>query len=445
MHASDFIATKRDGKEHSRESIRAWFQMIRTGEATDDQIAAWLMAVYLRGMTEAELYAITDDMVHSGDVIDLSGIPGIIVDKHSTGGVGDTTTLVTGPLVASLGIPFAKMSGRGLGHTGGTLDKLASIPGLRTELQEEEFVDQVRRMHLAVAGQTGTLVPADKKLYALRDVTATIDAIPLIASSIMSKKLAVGADKILLDVKVGSGAFMQDPDRAIELAGTMAKIGARFCKETVCLITAMEEPLGDFVGNALEVYEAIRILRGEKEGPLLTVSVALAAEELLLADKETNIERATERVRAQIANGAAYKKFLEMVQEQDGDTSFVEKPEKLRKARFQIPVKAEKDGIIEKIDARLTGEAALELGSGRLKKDDVLDLDVGIERKLRSGTPVQKGDVIAVLYANDEKRGAESAKILQSAITIGEGAAQRPLIFAKVTDTDVFYTESATR
>lgn len=445
MHANDFIAVKRDGGIHSDAALHEWFLEIEKGTIADYQISAWLMAVYLNGVNEDELTAITSEMMHSGDIIDLSSITSIVVDKHSTGGVGDTTTLITGPIVASLGIPFAKMSGRGLGHTGGTLDKLVAIPGFRTDLTEDAFVDQVNRIHLAIAGQTGKLVPADKKLYALRDVTATIDSIPLIASSIMSKKLAVGADKILLDVKVGSGAFMTDPERAVELASTMAKIGARFDKETVCLITDMEEPLGDFIGNALEVYEAVKMLQGEKEGPLLEVSLALAAEELLLAGLETDAETALVRVREQITNGEAYQRILMMVDEQDGDRSYITDPEKLLTAALRKPVLAEKDGMLVAIDARLAGEAALELGSGRLKQDDVLDLAVGIERKIRSGTVVKKGDEIAVIYANDAEKARRSEKILQQAIQIGGTHPERPLLYAKVTDKDVIYTESPAR
>lgn len=445
MHAAEFIAEKRDGKEHAPERLTEWFQAIEDGKVADYQVSAWLMAVYLNGLTVDELIAVTDSMVHSGDTIDLSGIHKTVVDKHSTGGVGDTTTLVTGPVVASLGIPFAKMSGRGLGHTGGTLDKLSAIPGLHTDLTEKEFVEQVNRLHIAVAGQTGQLVPADKKLYSLRDVTATIDSIPLIASSIMSKKLAVGADKILLDVKVGSGAFMRDTERAVALASTMAKIGARFGKETVCLITDMEEPLGDFVGNALEVYEAVQILQGRKEGPLLTVSLALAAEEILLAELAHGQEEALRMAQEQIANGEAFSTFLQMVQEQGGDTSYLTQPEKLCTAKIRRPVLAQMTGVIEKIDARRTGEAALELGSGRRTQEDTLDLSVGIERKMRSGSRVEKGDVIAILYANDEALADRSEAIMQKAIQIGETTPNRPLLYAKVTESNVEYTETSAR
>lgn len=442
MHATDFIAEKRDGKAHTEQALREWILGLNDGDIADYQVSAWLMAVYLNGLTEDELITLTDSMVHSGDQIDLSGIEKVVVDKHSTGGVGDTTTLVTGPVVASLGIPFAKISGRGLGHTGGTLDKLSAIPGLTTDLSEEEFVRQVNRLHIAVAGQTGQLVPADKKLYALRDVTATIDAIPLIASSIMSKKLAVGADKILLDVKVGSGAFMQEPERAVRLASTMAGIGARFEKETVCLITDMEEPLGDFVGNALEVYEAALMLQGKKTGPLLDVSLALAAEEILLAGLATDPDEALQTAKKQIENGKAFACLCDMVEAQKGDAAVLHTPERLIDVSHVIPVKAEKDGVLQKMDARLTGEAALALGSGRLTQEDELDLSVGIERKIRSGTRVKKGDEIAVIYANDTQRAKEAEALLQQALVIGESAEVRPLIYAKVTKDDVFYTES---
>ncbi len=437
MHATDFISTKRDKKEHTPEEIALWFQMIQEKEIQDDQIAAWLMAVYLHGLSEKELYAVTSAMIDSGDRIDLSGIEGIVVDKHSTGGVADTTTLVTGPIVASLGIPFAKMSGRGLGHTGGTLDKLAAIPGLRTDLTEEEFVGQVNAIRIAITGQTGELVPADGKLYSLRDVTATVSSIPLIASSIMSKKLAVGADKIVLDVKVGSGAFMPDTESAIELAQTMTKIGAHFGKETIALITDMDEPLGDYIGNALEVYEAVQILDGKCAGRLKEVSIALVAEEIMITDPTIDPEQADMLASAQIENKEALNTFIQMVEEQGGDTAYIREPEKLFQHKFAIEVTAEQSGTIQRIDARGIGEAALELGCGRLKKTDILDLYAGIHLKKRSGEAVDSGDVIATIYANDEEKAKRSKTLVLDSFRIGERAESQPLILAKVTATQV--------
>ncbi len=437
MHATDFIAAKRDRQHHHAEDIHRWFQMIASGDVTDDQIAAWLMAVYLNGLHEDELYAVTEGMIHSGDVIDLSRIQGIIVDKHSTGGVADTTTLVTGPIVSALGIPFAKMSGRGLGHTGGTLDKLSSIPGIRTDLTEDEFVDQVNRIQIAVTGQTGTLVPADGKLYALRDVTATIDSIPLIASSIMSKKLAVGADKIVLDVKVGSGAFMQDVKKATALAQTMAKIGRYFGKETVCLITDMDEPLGDYIGNALEVYEALEILHGKRTGRLLDVSLALAVQEILLAEVTDDASIAENMTVQTIQTGAALEHFVQMVQSQGGDPSYLHEPSKLMKASKAYEVIAKTGGTITHIHARGIGEAALELGCGRLKKTDIIDLYAGIHLQKRSGTQVNKGDVLAVLYSDQPERAELAGEIVAQNIQIGSTAKRRPLVFARVTADDI--------
>lgn len=433
MRPTEFIATKRDKKEHTEEQLRQWFQWIKEDTVDPEQISAWLMAVYLHGMTKEEIDVMTDCMVHSGDVLDTSAINNTVVDKHSTGGVGDTTTLVMGPIVAALGIPVAKMSGRGLGHTGGTLDKLSAIPGLRVDLSEEEFIKQVNDISLAVTGQTGELVPTDGKLYALRDVTATVDSIPLIASSIMSKKLAVGADKIVLDVKIGSGAFMKTVDKARELAIKMAEIGQSFDKETVCYITDMETPLGDYIGNALEVYEAIQILKGEKKGPLLEVSLQLAAEEILLSDQAKNIDDAKAHAQEMIDTGKGLDALRAMIEAQKGDTSVIDDPDQLLQRPLALTITADNDGVVTRFDAMKTGEAALAIDCGRRKKGDDLDLYAGIIRKKRIGDAVTKGDVIVEIYTEDQEKAQEALEKLQEAISIGSSVEERPLIHDRIT------------
>lgn len=431
MHAVDFIATKRDGKEHSQADIRSWFHGIVNKEIADYQLAAWLMAVYMNGLTDSELFAITEAMMHSGETLDLSRLPQPVVDKHSTGGVGDSTTMIVGPVVASLGVTFAKMSGRGLGHTGGTLDKLSAILGFSSDLSMAAFEEQVNRIGIAIAGQTDNLVPADGILYQLRDVTATVDSIPLIASSIMSKKLAMGATKIVLDVKTGRGAFMKDSERAIELAKLMVRIGEQAGRETVAWITAMDEPLGSCVGNAIEVREVIRVLRGEVTGPLLEVSRELAATEFRMASLASNREEALGLVDQQIQSGAALQKMRELLLAQGGDERVLDDPDTLMTARYSQPLRAVKTGTIGCIDAKITGLAAMELGAGREQKTDPIDLSAGLELMVRSGQTVQEGDLLAMLYANDETKLKQGIAQLEKAFAFAP-ADMHPLLIATV-------------
>ncbi|NLY17854.1 MAG: thymidine phosphorylase, partial [Clostridiaceae bacterium] len=363
MFALDIILKKRNGHKLSREEIEYMVKGYTAGDIPDYQAAAFLMAVYFQKMDEDETLWLTEAMLHSGDVIDLSEIPGIKVDKHSTGGVGDKTTMIVAPVAASFGIPVAKMSGRGLGHTGGTIDKLESIPGFRTELSKEEFFRNVKEIHLAVAGQTGNLAPADKKLYALRDVTGTIDNISLIASSIMSKKLASGADAIVLDVKIGSGAFMKTLEEAKRLAEAMVKIGKGAGRKVVALLTDMDRPLGRNIGNALEVAEAVDVLKGGGPSDLKEVCIELASNMLMLAGMG-DIDKCRELSGNAIASGTAYKKFLETVEKQGGDPGCIEDISKLPSAPVKFQWKAEQSGYITKMEAEYLGIASLLLGAG---------------------------------------------------------------------------------
>lgn len=437
MRAVDIIAAKRDGKELSHEEIRYLIEGYVRGEIPDYQVSAFLMAVYFRGMSDDELFYLTDIMAASGEKTDLTGIEGKTIDKHSTGGVGDTTTLIVGPILASLGIPFAKMSGRGLGHTGGTLDKLESIPGFEVRLTKEEFIKEVNQNKLVICGQTDNIAPADKLLYALRDVTATVESIPLIASSIMSKKLAIGCDAIVLDVKYGSGAFMKTAEDAEALADLMVRIGTKAGKETVAYITNMDEPLGSSIGNANEVAEAIRMLRGEEDGPLLELSKILATEALMLA---TNIDKETakEKVDATLADKDAYASFVKMVKAQKGSVEAVQNLEKMPHAPLTIEVKAEKHGYVSKIQAEEVGRASLELGAGRRTKDDRIDLSVGLDMKVRVGSQVQEGNVIAILHAKDENTASVARKILLGAIEITEDRVKAlPLVNKRIGKEDL--------
>lgn len=437
MRAVDIIAAKRDGKELSHEEIRYLIEGYVRGEIPDYQVSAFLMAVYFRGMSDDELFYLTDIMAASGEKTDLTGIEGKTIDKHSTGGVGDTTTLIVGPILASLGIPFAKMSGRGLGHTGGTLDKLESIPGFEVRLTKEEFIKEVNQNKLVICGQTDNIAPADKLLYALRDVTATVESIPLIASSIMSKKLAIGCDAIVLDVKYGSGAFMKTAEDAETLADLMVRIGTKAGKKTVAYITNMDEPLGSSIGNANEVAEAIRMLRGEEDGPLLELSKILATEALMLA---TNIDKETakEKVDATLADKDAYASFVKMVKAQKGSVEAVQNLEKMPHAPLTIEVKAEKHGYVSKIQAEEVGRASLELGAGRRTKDDRIDLSVGLDMKVRVGSQVQEGNVIAILHAKDENTASVARKILLGAIEITEDRVKAlPLVNKRIGKEDL--------
>jgi pyrimidine-nucleoside phosphorylase len=390
-----------------------------SGNIPDYQMSAMLMAICFQGMNDSELTELTLAMRDSGDIADLSGIPGIKVDKHSTGGVGDKTTLIIGPIVAAAGIPVAKMSGRGLGFTGGTLDKLESIPGFRTRLTEEEFFRAVQEHGISVIGQTGNLAPADKLLYALRDVTATVESIPLIAASIMSKKLAAGSDKILLDVTTGSGAFIKDIEGSRELARRMTAIGKGAGKKTVAMLTSMEEPLGNAIGNCIEVAEAVETLKGNGPEDLKTVCLALAGMMISLGREEVSYERGILMAEEILQSGEAFEKWKEMVTSQSGDISFIDHPEKLKKSEISGECRAGQSGYIQKMDTEGIGITAGLLGAGRETKDSVIDFGAGIIMKKKIGGLVREGDVLAVLYTSSNEKLEKAADYMKSCITIG--------------------------
>ena len=416
----DLIEKKKRGKVLSKEEISFVIDGYTKGEISDYQMSAFLMAVWFQGMNKEETYELTMAMMRSGEVLDLSQINGVKVDKHSTGGVGDKTTLILGPIVASLGIPVAKLSGRGLGHTGGTIDKLESIPGFRTSIEADDFVNQINSIHMAVAGQTANLAPADKKIYALRDVTATVDNISLIASSIMSKKLASGADAIVLDVKCGNGAFMKDEESAKALAKEMVDIGKSAGKNIMALVTDMNEPLGRYVGNSLEVYEAIMCLSGKGDEKLMEVSKTLAAYMIVLAGAAENIEEAVKKVEETINSGNALAKLVEFVGAQGGDVGYILDPELLPKGETVLEFKADKSGYIQQIQTEMVGKACLCLGGGRRTKEDIISPGVGLYLNKKIGEYVEAGQVIAVVYADDIKRGNESMEILKQAYLVGD-------------------------
>lgn len=400
MRMVDLIAKKRDHIELTTEEIEWMIRNYTDKVIPDYQMSAFLMAVVFNGMTPAERLALTQAMVGSGEVVDLSAIEGVKVDKHSTGGVGDKTSLILGPLVASMGVPVAKMSGRGLGHTGGTLDKLESISGMTIELDMERFIEQVNEIKLAIIGQTGNLAPADKYLYALRDVTATVESIPLIASSIMSKKIAAGADAIVLDVKFGAGAFMKTLEDAKQLAQAMVEIGRDAQRQTVAFLTDMNQPLGLAIGNALEVKEAIETLKGHGPKDLEELVLQLASQMVVLAKKAPDVETAYEQLKEKLHSGEAFNKFKEFVQAQGGDVAQIENPDLLPKADSIIPVKASQSGYVHQIDALSIGLAAMKLGAGRATKDDMIDMAVGVVLDKKVGDSVGEGDVLAYIHAN---------------------------------------------
>jgi pyrimidine-nucleoside phosphorylase len=402
MRMVDLIEKKRDGKELSTEEINFIIEGYTDGSIPDYQMSALAMAIYFQGMSERERADLTMAMVRSGDQIDLSKIEGIKVDKHSTGGVGDTTTLVLGPLVASVGVPVAKMSGRGLGHTGGTIDKLESVPGFHVEIDNAEFIKLVNENKVAVIGQTGNLTPADKKLYSLRDVTATVDSIPLIASSIMSKKIAAGADAIVLDVKTGAGAFMKSLDDARELAKAMVRIGNNVGRKTMAVISDMSQPLGFAIGNALEVKEAIDTLKGEGPEDLTELCLTLGSHMVYLSQKASSTEEARKMLEKSIKNGSALEKFKIFLKAQGGDESVVDQPEKLPTAKYHIELLAKEDGWVEEIIADDVGTAAMLLGAGRATKESEIDLAVGLVLKKKVGDSVQKGESLLTIHSNRE-------------------------------------------
>ena len=416
----DILARKRNGEKHSAEEIRALVSGYVSGEVADYQMSAWLMAVCINGLDAAETAALTEAMVASGETIDPSHMPGTTVDKHSTGGVGDKTTLVLAPLLASAGLTVAKMSGRGLGLTGGTLDKLESIPGFRVNLTKDQFIDQARRIGCVVAGQTADLVPADKKIYALRDVTATVESVPLIASSVMSKKIACGASTILLDVKVGSGAFMKDIESARELARTMVGIGERMGRRTTAAITRMDQPLGLAVGNAVEVAEAVETLSGGGPRDLRELCLELGALLSSAAGAFGSLAEARSRLEKLLSSGAALEKFRQLVSAQGGDPRVADDPSILPRARQAAAVQAPAAGCIQLLDAGMIGRAAAMLGAGRQKKEDVIDPAAGVLLRKKVGDSVEAGEELARLaYSRDVDLGAVLG-LVRSAFRIGD-------------------------
>ncbi|MED4203671.1 pyrimidine-nucleoside phosphorylase [Neobacillus mesonae] len=432
MRMVDLIEKKRDGFELSKDEIQFLINGFTNGDIPDYQMSAFSMAVFFQGMTKKERVYLTEAMVQSGDQIDLSGIEGIKVDKHSTGGVGDTTTLVLAPLVASVGVPVAKMSGRGLGHTGGTIDKLESIEGFHVEITNDEFTDLVNKNKVAVIGQSGNLTPADKKLYALRDVTATVDSIPLIASSIMSKKIAAGADAIVLDVKTGSGAFMKNLEDAKDLAQTMVDIGNGVGRKTKAIISDMSQPLGFAVGNALEVKEAIDTLKGQGPEDLHELCLTLGSHMVVLADKAADTNQAREMLEESIRNGKALETFKIFLAAQGGDASVVDDPAKLPTASYTVEVLAKQSGYVAEIAAEEVGIAAMLLGAGRATKESVIDLAVGVMLHKKVGDYIQPGEVLVTIHSNQENVEEVIEKIYAAYRLADEKVEKPTLIYTEI-------------
>lgn len=430
MRMYDIIHKKRLGLELTNEEIEFFVKGYTNGSIPDYQAAAFAMAVVFVGMTDRETASLTLAMAHSGDMIDLSCLGDLSVDKHSTGGVGDKTTLIVAPTVAALGAKVAKMSGRGLGHTGGTVDKLESIEGYKTSLSEEDFLDQVKKIGIAVIGQTGNLAPCDKKLYALRDVTATVDSIPLITSSIMSKKIAAGAHSIVLDIKAGSGAFMKTSEDAEVLGRKMIDIGKSCGRNVAALITDMNVPLGRAVGNALEVKEAISVLRGETKGDLREVCEALASSMVCLALGK-DLEESKKLVKDAIDSGLAYAKFREWIGAQGGNVAWCDNPDLFPRAKGEYDAVATENGYIGGMNAEKIGSASVLLGAGRVSKDDKIDMSAGIVLVKKTGEYVEKGDVVAKLYTSDEKRLPDAEKMFFDAITYSDTEPQKGTLIYK--------------
>ncbi len=436
MFPQHIIARKRDGHALTREEIAAFVQGATDGSWADYQLSALLMAIFLRGMTPEETAHYTDAMMRSGVVADLSGVPGIKVDKHSTGGVGDKVSLPLAPMVAACGVPVPMISGRGLGHSGGTLDKLEAIPGFRTDLSLEAYRDQVARIGCALIGQTKDLAPADKKLYALRDVTATVECIPLICGSILSKKFAEGIDALALDVKFGRGAFMKTKAEARALADALVRVGRAGGKNISAVLTSMEQPLGRTVGNALEVAESIACLRGEGPADLLEVTLTLGAAMLVMGGVAPDEATARRQLEQAIASGAALAKFREIVQAQGGDVAVIDDPTKLPQARWQEPLAAAMGGFVQEVDAMGVALAALRLGAGRAKAEDRIDPAVGISALVKVGEQVEPGGVLCIVHANDQTALAEATAMLRQAILVGDSPpVAEPLIGEVVAET----------
>ena len=429
MRMYDIIYKKRCKRELSKEEIEYFVNGFTSGKIPDYQASALLMAIFINKMNKRETKDLTMAMAHSGDTMDLSKIQGIKVDKHSTGGVGDKTTIALAPLVASTGVPVAKMSGRGLGHTGGTIDKLESIEGFSVNIKEQQFIENVNKIKIALAAQTGKLAPADKKIYALRDVTATVDDMSLIASSIMSKKIASGADGIVLDVKVGDGAFMKTKEDAEKLAKFMVNIGNSVDRKTIAVLSDMNEPLGFAVGNSLEVIEAINTLKGNGPKDLLELTLCLGSNMLMLANRVDTYDEGRSLLLENIENGKAIEKLKEFIKMQGGNEKFVDNTDLFKKAKYTFNVYSNKAGFINKIHAEQVGLIAMKLGAGRENKDDIIDLSVGIIFNKKCGDKVSEGDLLATIYANDEIKGENAVKELSNEIEIGENVSEKTLIY----------------
>lgn len=433
MNAYEIIRKKREGGRLTEDEIKFFVGGYTRGDILEYQMSAFLMAVFFKGMDFSETTYLCNAMMNSGEILDLSSISGIKVDKHSTGGVGDKVSLILAPLVASCGVPVPMVSGRGLGHTGGTLDKLESIPGFRVRISREEFISILKRVGCAIMGQTDEMCPADKKMYSLRDVTATVESIPLISASIMSKKLAEGTDALVLDVKTGSGAFMKDKKDAIFLAKTMIEIGKRMRKKVVAFITDMSQPLGTSVGNALEVREVLGALKGDGSPDLMEVTYALGAEMLILGKRARNKNDAKKILKKSISEGKALAKFRDLIKAQGGNEKIVEDISILQKAKYEIPVFSEKSGYIQKMDCLEIGLSAVELGAGRKTLEDKIDHSVGFIFKKKLGGFVKRGEEIIKIYCNEERKGEVAKKALLTAIKIGsEKPKQVKLIYERI-------------
>ena len=433
MRMVDIIEKKRDGQALTKQEIEYFIDGYTNGDIPDYQASSLAMAIYFQDMNDDERAALTMAMVNSGDVIDLSNINVVKVDKHSTGGVGDTTTLVLAPLVAAVGVPVAKMSGRGLGHTGGTIDKLESVEGFHVEISEEQFVKLVNEAKVAVIGQTGNLTPADKKLYGLRDVTGTVNSIPLIASSIMSKKIAAGADAIVLDVKTGNGAFMKTLEDAEALAHAMVRIGNNVGRNTMAIISDMGQPLGNAIGNALEVKEAIETLQGNGPEDLTELVMTLGSQMVVVGGKAQNLDEARKMLEQAIQDGSALESFRTFLENQDGDGSVVDDVSKLPQAKYQIELPAQSEGIVTEIIANEVGVASMMLGAGRQTKEDEIDLSVGLVLHKKVGDSVNKGEALLTIHSNQEQIDNVKDKLLQS-ITISDTGNEPTLIHKIITE-----------
>lgn len=432
MNFLDIIQKKKENKALSEEEIKFFIENYVKGEIPDYQVSAFLMAVYFNKLNLDETYYLTKAMIDSGNRVDLSEVPGSKVDKHSTGGVGDTVTLVLGPLLASVGLVFAKMSGRGLGHTGGTLDKLESIPGFNINIGGKEFVDILKKSNIAVIGQTENIVPADKLLYALRDATATVDNVSLIASSILSKKIALGTDALVLDVKVGSGAFMKDVPSAVELSELMVNLGKKFGRNTKAIITSMNEPLGDAIGNSLEVIEAINILKGKKSGHLKEIALRIGSKLMIMEGLAKTEDEARKVLEGKISDGSAIEKFKEMVELQGGDPSYIDDTDKFKKSSIIKDIVSEETGFVKAIEAIEIGIASRDLGAGRHKKGDVLDLSAGIYLHKKVGDFVEKGEKIATIYTEKENEVAGAIERIKAAYAFSDKREDYKLIIEEI-------------